>query len=51
MKAKSTTNWQIEEQLHDSFVRTIKELYGNHLTSQASVNLNKPLYLNWASLL
>ncbi len=51
MKAKSTTNWQMEEQLHDFFVRIIKELHGNHLTSQASINLNKPLYLNWASLL
>jgi hypothetical protein len=26
VKAKTTTNWQIEEQMRDSFVHVIKEL-------------------------
>jgi hypothetical protein len=51
VKAKATTNWQTKEQLHDSFIHTIRELQGSDLTSQAFVDLNIPLHSNWASLL
>jgi hypothetical protein len=36
--------------LHGSFVHTIRELQGSDSTLQASVDLNKPFHLNWASL-
>jgi len=51
MKAKAITDCQIEEQLHDFFIHTIKELQGADLMSQAFVDLNRPLHSNYASLL
>jgi hypothetical protein len=31
VKAKTTADWQIDEQLHDSFIHTIEELQGSAL--------------------
>jgi len=50
MKAKVEANWQIEKQMHDYFVHTIKELQGNDSTSQVLVDRNGPRRSNWAGL-
>ncbi len=51
VKAKATTNWQIEEQACVIFfVHIIKELHGGDLIPQAFVEFNGPLHLNWVGL-
>ncbi len=41
VKAKVAANWQIKEQLCDSFVHIIKELQGSDLISQAFIDLKQ----------
>jgi hypothetical protein len=46
VKAKTTIDWQIEEQMHFFWsILYIRELLQTH------VDINRPLHSNWASLL
>jgi hypothetical protein len=46
VKAKTTIDWQTKEQMHESFVRTIKDLHGSESISQARIEFNGPFHLN-----
>ncbi len=50
VKAKTTIGWQIEKQMCDYFVHTIRELQGSDSVSQTTIELNGPLHSNWVGL-
>jgi len=50
VKEKIAIDWQIEEQICDSFCSHIRELHEGDLVPQAPIEFNGPLHSNWVGL-